>query len=96
MEKFKKILIITMVTIMMLAPALSGKNSIKAQGETQVGIYVASIDWVLLLNAAKDLAEAFEDLFCPDDPQNRCKNGVCSDGACISFRSACGTITDPC
>lgn len=33
--------------------------------------------------------EAVVDLFCPETPQNRCKNGYCQTGACISFRKAC-------
>lgn len=36
-------------------------------------------------------------LFCPKTPQNRCKNGSCQSGACISFRASClGAINSSC
>lgn len=35
------------------------------------------------------LIEAIIDAACPETPQNRCKQGTCQSGACISFRPAC-------
>lgn len=66
------------VAMLLIGPSLASQNTAKADQITSVA----------------QLAEAIVDLFCPEEPQKRCKSGECLDGACISFRKACLTNDD--
>jgi len=83
-----------MVSLMMIMPALTGTNATYAK--SNVTLAYADFDWLAAAGAVQGLFEAIEGLFCPDTPQNRCKGGVCQSGACISFRTACGTNGSSC
>lgn len=78
---------------MMLMPAITGTNSTYAKSNVTLAY---ADDWLAAAGVVKGLYEALVDLFCPDTPQNRCKNGTCQSGACISFRAACGGIESNC
>jgi hypothetical protein len=92
MKKMKNYFLAAMVSFMMLMPALTGTNATYAKSN----VTLASTDWVAIGNMIVELIEAIEEAFCPETPQNRCKQGVCGKGACISFRSACGTVESVC
>ena len=81
-----------MVSFMMLMPALTGTSATYAKSN----ITLASTNWAEIVKMVVELIEAVEDAFCPETPQNRCKNGECGTGACISFRPACGTLKSGC
>ena len=95
MIKMKKYFLVVMVSFMMLMPAITGTNATYAKSNVTLA-YAGGIDWLAAAGVVKGLYEALEDLFCPDTPQNRCKNGTCQSGACISFRAACGEIGSNC
>lgn len=42
-----------------------------------------------------DIIEIIVDVFCPETPQNVCKQNTCQSGACVSFRTHC-TSDDKC
>jgi hypothetical protein len=90
MKKMKKLVIVAMMSLMLVVPALTGSNATHAEDGVNPGQVISVIEIV------KDLAEAIEDLFCPENPQNRCKNGVCQSGACISFRPSCNNLGSGC
>lgn len=46
--------------------------------------------------AVAKLVETIIDAVCPENPQNRCKNGTCLTGSCFSFRAACGEVNSTC
>ena len=81
-----------MVTFMMIIPALSGNNATYANSK----VTLASGNWVEIATLLVEALVVIEELFCPETPQNRCKHGKCGQGACISFRPACGTLEDAC
>ena len=82
-----------MVSLMMIMPALTGTNATYAKSNV-TNVTLASTDLVPIVKVIAELINAIEDAFCPETPQNRCKRGVCSTGACISFRSACTNDSD--
>lgn len=90
MKKIKKLVIVTMMSLMMVVPALTGSNATHAEDGGTIGQVISGVEII------KDLVESIEDLFCPENPQNRCKNGVCQSGACISFRPSCSTLGSGC
>jgi len=80
----KKMLKISVVLMLMLAPALVKNNEVKAEGGPSVG-------------EVANLLDAIHDLFCPDKrmvckPTGDTKS--CVDGACISFRKNCTSDKD--
>jgi hypothetical protein len=74
----KKLMVGFFLTSMIIMPSMSGINKVQAADVTGVG----------------DILTAIVDLFCPETPQRRCKNGTCQDGACVSFRKACNSDDD--
>jgi hypothetical protein len=72
--RFKKLLISCLIMGMISVPSLMGTQNLKAQ--------ISGSD-------VSDILESIVKLFCPETPQNRCKQNVCQTGSCISFRKAC-------
>lgn len=93
----KIILVALMLSSMIIAPALSGISStyafVAAEDDGSEEDASDLTDAAAIAAASAGLIKA---LFCPNTPQNRCKHGVCSTGACISFRSSCGTLGSGC
>ena len=84
-----------MVSFMMVMPALTGTSATYANSNV-TNVTIANIDIGDAIELAIQLWDAISEAFCPDEPQNRCKNNKCGSGACISFRPACGTIGSVC
>lgn len=78
----KKIAKLTVILALIISPTLLDSNKARAE---------EALDPI---SGAGTLLEAIHDLFCPENPQNRCKHGECLDGACISFRKACTSKSD--
>jgi hypothetical protein len=89
MKKMKNYFLVMMVSLMMIMPALTGTNATYAKSNV-TNVTLASTDWTAYGTLIVELWEMLEDAFCPETPQNRCKNGSCQSGACISFRQSCG------
>jgi hypothetical protein len=89
MKKMKNYFLAAMVSFMMLMPALTGTSATYANSNV-TNVTLASFDWQAAAQLAISLWDMIEDAFCPETPQNRCKNGTCQSGACISFRESCG------
>lgn len=90
MKHSKTFIVALLCTILMIAPALSGKNYVSAYVVSEEE-EVEETDPTILEQVAIGtlVLGVVEKLFCPKTPQNRCKNHVCKPGACISFREAC-------
>ena len=90
MKKVRLLLFAFLCVTFTVAPALTGINRASAM-ELYDDDSIDDDDSVVTDAAAAvgAITGIVKALFCPSSPQNRCKHGVCSSGACVSFRAAC-------